>query len=67
MKENLDGKPPGQKSDMGFSTGCLFALSSLARRFEGIRNVWAGDWGVCPIRNSLYGGRHSILVDIQRR
>ncbi len=62
--DNRDEKPP---SNMGFSTRILFAYGSLVRRFKNIRELWAGDWSLCPIRTALHSRCYIIPLDIPRQ
>ena len=60
-----DDKPPSNKTDLGFSTRIFSTVNSLARRLKELRELWTGDWYICPIRISLHSRCHSLLIYIQ--
>lgn len=61
-----EDKPPSSKTNMGSGTRSLSTNDTLARRFEDIRELWAGVWDFCPVRVILHNRCLLISGNLQK-
>ena len=61
----MNDKPPSSKVNLGFRARTFSTPSSLAKRLAGIRELWMGDWRICPIRGTLSNRCHTLFIYLQ--